>query len=245
MKILKKALAVLLILILLTAGGLAVYFGNGNPADQNARNAIEHPVADLTVDSTKDGQIVFMPNEATQIGIVFYPGAKVCYDAYAELAERLALNGYMCVLVDMPLNLAILNENAADDVIDRFPDITQWYLCGHSMGGLAATNYCWKHQDSLRGLIVLASRIKRDFSASDIPVLLISATEDGICTPELLASNETPDPAIFTHIVIVGGCHGYFGSYGHQKHDGIPTISRDEQLDQTAASIRGFIENTI
>ena len=94
----------------------------------------------------------------------------------------------MCVLVHMPLNLAVLNENAADAVIAAYPDITRWYLCGHSMGGSAAVNYSWKHPDQLNGLILLASRIKRDFSQSDLPVLLVSATEDEICTPERLKS---------------------------------------------------------
>lgn len=232
----------MLILLIVAVGGLALYFNAGNPADQNAMNAIKQPATGVVVDNTYGGQIVFIPETGSEIGIIFYPGAKVRYEAYAELAERIALNGYMCVLVDMPLNLAVLNEDAADSVIERFPDISQWYLCGHSMGGQAATNYSWKHQDSLKGLIVLAARIKRDFSASKLPILLISATEDGICTPEILSSVNVPVPADFTHVVIEGGCHGYFGSYGEQKHDGTPTISREEQLNKTAESIRDFIE---
>lgn len=242
MKMLKKALIIIVALLFLAAGGLAIYFYNGNPADQNAVNAIEHPAAGVIVDKTYNGQIAFIPETGSEIGIVFYPGARVRYEAYAELAERIALNGSMCVLVDMPLNLAILNENAADSVIERFPDVARWYLCGHSMGGLAAANYSWKHQDTLEGLIVLASRIRRDFSTSKLPILLISATEDGICTPEILSADTTPEPADFTHVVIEGGCHGYFGSYGEQKHDGTPTISREEQLDQTAESIRVFVD---
>ena len=242
MKTLKKVLAVILILIILTAGGAAVFFENGRPADRNARNAIECPAIGLTVDSSEDGQIVFMPEGGSRTGIVFYPGARVQYDAYAELAERLALQGYLCVLVDMPLNLAILDENAADAVIVRFPDISQWYLCGHSMGGVAAANYSWKHQDSLKGLILLASRIKRNFSKSELPVLLISASEDGICTPERLTSGDTPEPADYSHTVIDGGCHRYFGSYGEQKHDGTPSITREEQQEQTVEIISAFID---
>jgi len=242
MRIVKKVLTILVVLLILAAGGLAFYFNAGSPADQNAMNAIEHPVAGVVVDSSYKGQIVFTPEAGSETGIIFYPGARVRYEAYAELAERIALNGCMCVLVDMPLNLAILNENAADSVIERFPDVSRWYLCGHSMGGLAAANYSWKHMDSLAGLIVLASRIKRDFSTSNLPVLLISATEDGICTPEILSSVTTPEPANFTHVVIEGGCHGYFGSYGEQMNDGTPTISRKEQMDQTAESIRAFVK---
>ena len=242
MKVLKKFLCVLLILAASALAGLAVYFGNGNPADQNTRNEIENPPEGILVDSSAKGQLAFMPEDGTSTGIVFYPGAKVEYDAYGELAERLARNGYLVVLADMPLNLALLNINAADRVIERYPDVAQWYLCGHSMGGLAASNYCWHHQDSVDGLILLASRIKCDFSDSTLPVLLISATEDGICTPEILEEDDTPLPADYTHVVIDGGCHGYFGSYGDQKMDGTPSISRQEQQDQTAEYITAFIE---
>lgn len=242
MKTLKKVLAVVLVLLIAAVCGLGIYFGNGNPASPDALNAIEHPAAGVVVERPKDGQIVFMPEGGTEIGIVFYPGAKVRYDAYAELAERFASDGYMCVLVDMPVNLAVLNENAADAVIAQFPDITQWYICGHSMGGSAAVDYSWKHQNQLKGLIVLASRIMRDFSQSELPVLLISATEDGICTPEILESTLRHEPAVFTRVVIEGGCHGYFGSYGVQKHDGVPAISREEQMNQTAEGVKIFIE---
>ena len=242
MKTIKKVLAVVAVLLVAAVCGLGIYFGKGSPADQNARNSIEHPAAGVTVDATKNGQIIFMPEDGTLIGIVFYPGAGVHYDAYAELAERFAEDGYMCALVHMPLNLAVLNENAADAVIAEYPDITKWYICGHSMGGSAAVNYSWKHQDQLNGLILLASRIRRDFSQSDLPVLLISATEDGICMPERLKSGIRQEPAVFTHIVIEGGCHGYFGSYGNQLNDGIPTISREAQMDQTAEGVRIFIE---
>ena len=241
MRVLKRLLLVLFVVVASALIGLVIFFGNGYPADQNARNAIENPAEGLLVDSSTKGQIAFMPEDGSRTGIVFYPGAKVEYDAYAELASRFAQNGYMCVLVDMPLNLALLNKNAADKVLERFPDVTQWYLCGHSMGGLAASNYSWHHQNSVDGLILLASRIKYDFSDSMLPVLQISATEDGICTPELLESDDTPLPADYTHVVIEGGCHGYFGSYGNQKNDGVSTISREEQQDQTAESTTTFI----
>ena len=241
-KTFKIVFVALLILLAAAAAGFAVYFGTAYPADQNAKSAIDHPAAGLIVDHTKKEQIVFMPESGSKVGIVLYPGAKVSFDAYAELAERLALNGYLCALVDMPLHLALLNENAASAVMERFPNVKEWYLCGHSIGGVAASGYCWKHQESVKGLILLASRIKRDFSESELPVLLISASEDGICTPELLAANDTPNPAVFTHIVIDGGCHRYFGSYGEQKSDGTPTISREEQQDQAAGIIKEFID---
>ena len=35
--------------------------------------------------------------------------------------------------------------------------------------------------------------------------------------------------------VLEGGCHAYFGSYGPQDGDGIPTITNEEQIQITVA----------
>lgn len=37
-----------------------------------------------------------------------------------------------------------------------------------------------------------------------------------------------------------GNCHAQFGSYGPQDGDGIPTISGEEQIRQTAEAIAAF-----
>jgi hypothetical protein len=35
----------------------------------------------------------------------------------------------------MPLNLAVFSPNKADEVITDFPEIEEWYIAGHSLGG--------------------------------------------------------------------------------------------------------------
>ena len=42
-------------------------------------------------------------------------------------------------------------------------------------------------------------------------------------------------------MVLNGGCHAQFGSYGPQDDDGVPTISGEEQVQQTADAILMFI----
>ena len=37
-------------------------------------------------------------------------------------------------------------------------------------------------------------------------------------------------PSDFTEIEIAGGCHAYFGMYGEQDGDGVPTLSAAEQI---------------
>jgi hypothetical protein len=41
-------------------------------------------------------------------------------------------------------------------------------------------------------------------------------------------------------VVIEGGCHSYFGSYGMQEGDGTPTITREQQMEETVEAITGM-----
>lgn len=59
----------------------------------------------------------------------------------------------------MPFNLAIFNINAANSVYSKFPDIQNWYIGGHSLGGAMASKYYKNHQNQLKGLILLGSYI--------------------------------------------------------------------------------------
>lgn len=52
--------------------------------------------------------------------MIFYPGAKVDTEAYLPLMKRIADNGVDCFLADMPLRLALLNKNAADQFISHY-----------------------------------------------------------------------------------------------------------------------------
>ena len=45
----------------------------------------------------------------------------------------------------------------------------------------------------------------------------------------------------YTEIIIDGGCHAGFGSYGAQKGDGAPVISAEEQQRQTADALAAWI----
>lgn len=48
-------------------------------------------------------------------------------------------------------------------------------------------------------------------------------------------------PADFSEYVIEGGCHAYFGVYGHQEGDGTPTISNQHQIEITAQQIADWM----
>ena len=115
----------------------------------------------ITVSEAEDGNLLFLPDNP-QSGLIFYPGGKVEYTAYAPLMRACAQRGIFCVLLKMPWNLAVLDVNAADGITQQYPDIDAWYLGGHSLGGAMAANYAASHSGEFDGLILLVSRGLRD-----------------------------------------------------------------------------------
>lgn len=59
---------------------------------------------------------------------------------------------------------------------------------------------------------------------------------------ESYKKNWTNLPADTTEVILEGGCHAQFGSYGPQDGDGTPTISGKEQIRQTVDAIVTFAD---
>lgn len=112
------------------------------------------------VTRVEDNFIMLSQTEPGDIAIIFYPGAKVEYISYLPLLEKIKQGSNVtCILVKMPFNMAIFDANAADTIIDQFPDIKNWYIAGHSMGGAMASDYASNNQDKIKGLILLGAYI--------------------------------------------------------------------------------------
>ena len=56
----------------------------------------------------------------------------------------------------MPLNFAIFDYNAADEVISNYPNIKNWAISGHSLGGVMAAKYA-SENSNIKGVIFYAS----------------------------------------------------------------------------------------
>ncbi|MDK2802942.1 MAG: alpha/beta hydrolase [Oscillospiraceae bacterium] len=183
-----------------------------------------------------DNLIIVRPEKdnITDRGFIFYPGAKVEETAYLPLMERLAKEGITSVLIKMPFNLAVFDINAADRVYEKFNDINNWYIGGHSLGGAMASSYISKNQDKLSGLILMGAYPLED---NDIPMISLYGSHDDIINKQKLKLSKNK-------IEILGGNHGYFGNYSEQKGDGKSTISRDEQQQKSVSYIIEFINRT-
>ena len=150
----RRAFLCLLAVLLAVCIAFGIYVSDYYHTDPAAEDAL---VSDDVVSVTKqNGNWVFVPESPTA-GLIFYPGDKVENTAYAPLLHDLAEDGILCVLVKMPCNLAVLNRNAADGIPECFPEVTDWYIGGHSLGGAMAASYAAKHTDELDGLVLLAA----------------------------------------------------------------------------------------
>ena len=131
----RRVFLCLLAVLLAVCIAFGVYVSDYYHADPAAEDAL---VSDDVVSVTEqNGNWVFAPETPTA-GLIFYPGGKVENTAYAPLLHDLAEDGILCVLVKMPCNLAVLDRNAADSIPERFSEVTDWYIGGHSLGGAMA-----------------------------------------------------------------------------------------------------------
>ena len=163
------------------------------------------------------------------------------YTAYAPLMHELADNGILCILLHMPGNLAVLDADAADGYAGQYSNVTDWYIGGHSLGGVMAASYAAKHADAFGGVILLASYSTADLSDLGLTVLSVYGSEDGVLKLDKYADNRKHLPADVVEEVIDGGCHAYFGSYGAQDGDGVPRITNEEQIHTTVDYVKNFV----
>lgn len=231
----KIVLWILLGLVLILAAATAVYAADYYRAEPSANAVILESIPGVTIVSSQD-RIDFLP-ETARAGLVFYPGGKVEFTAYAPLMASLAKEGVLCVLLKMPLNLAVLNGNAGEKIPGEYPGIDTWILAGHSLGGVMAASCAAKHPGQWDALALLASYSTADISSSGIRVLSIYGTNDGVLNRKEYEDNRKNLPRDVKEVVIDGGCHAYFGFYGEQKGDGVPSVSREEQQNVTVHEI--------
>ena len=235
------ALAVVILTVGIIAGACTIYVSDYYRADLIAVAAHAEECEGYACISFPDEKTaVFAPDGATK-GLIFYPGGKVEFTSYLPLMAACAEQGILCVLVEMPANLAVLDINAADRIIGEYPEIESWYVGGHSLGGSMAASYLSKHPNELDGLILLGSYSTADLTTLGAEVLSVYGSEDGVMNREKYEKYAINLPQGYEEFIIEGGCHAYFGMYGEQDGDGQATVTPTEQISITAEKIAKFI----
>jgi hypothetical protein len=200
--------------------------------------------SDAQVTVTTGKWLTFEPsNLQPSTGFIIYPGGRVDYRAYAPAARQIAAQGYLVVIVHMPLNLAVTDAGAAADVVATYPSIKHWAIGGHSLGGAMAANYVFTHPGVMDGLVLWAAypASNNDISSSPVRAVSISGTLDGLSTPEKIAASVPLLPKDTIYVPIEGGDHAQFGWYGSQSGDNPATISREDQQTQIVQATEEFL----
>lgn len=225
--------AVLLVLVLICG----IYVSDYYHADDTAIAAMAGTNTVLV--EQKDDMTVFLP-ENPETGFIFYPGGKVEYTAYAPLMQSLAAQNILCVLVEMPFNLAVLDMDAAEGIPTLFPEVEDWYIGGHSLGGSMAASYAAEQTDVFDGLVLLAAYSTADLNDLGLNVISVYGSKDGVLNREKYEEYRGNLPEGTVEQVIQGGNHAGFGAYGPQEGDGIAEISPEEQIELTVELLMEF-----
>ncbi len=225
----KKILFSLLALTLVLGIAAFSYFGNYYHASADVLALIQETE---NVEHNRN-YLAFVPEEY-DTGIVLYPGAKVESEAYAPLLKKLADRGVFAAVVYMPLHFALLDSDAALKVMEEHPEIGSWYIGGHSLGGVAAGMLIEKNPEKFKGIILLASYVTSDLSDKELKALCLIGSNDGVLNVQEYQKNRKNLPADTTEVMIQGGNHAQFASYGFQKKDNEADIGCEQQLQLTA-----------
>ncbi|KNZ43027.1 alpha/beta hydrolase [Acetobacterium bakii] len=236
-----KIMGIILVAIVI---GLLTYLGDYYHADTVAHEAL---ISDNLVTVEEQGNLtIFSPaDKEIDQGFVFYPGGKVEAIAYAPLMRSLAQEGFTTVIVGMPFNLAVFNADGANEAMEALPEITTWFIGGHSLGGAMASDYVAGNPEKLAGLVLMGAYPNTTLAQTDITVLSLYGSEDGVLNREAFEQAKEKMPTDVSYQEITGGNHGNFGNYGEQEGDGIALISAPEQQAITVEKIKDIMGGKI
>jgi len=242
MKIFKRVLLGLLVVAAILTLGFVLWASVAAKPTDAALRALESDKRVSVV--RRDGFITFSPTGISPTtGFIFYPGGRVDYRAYAPVLRMIAERGYFVALVEVNLNLAFFEINAADDVISAHHEVAHWAVGGHSLGGVAASSYASGRPEVVSGVVFWASYPADDsLRGFGVPVLSVYGSNDGLTTGDNIEGSRALLPAGTTYVLVEGGNHAQFGSYGGQSGDNPASIPAEEQWAQVGEATAKFLE---
>jgi dienelactone hydrolase len=223
------------LLVTVILGGLIWGISWATYARPPLPEAVEALKSDSLVEVAQDPWLAFSPTKNTPAtGLVFYPGGRVDPRAYASLMRAIASEGYLVVVPEMPINMAVFNPNAADEIVAYYSNIDHWVIAGHSVGGTMAAQYTEQNPEIIKGLAIWASypANSTDISDLDIPVISIYGSREVRVNDTSVRERAHLLPEDTLYLRIEGGDHHQFGSYQIDPKDHLATTSRASQHQQ-------------
>ena len=177
------------------------------------------------------------------VGVIFYPGGRVHHLSYLPVLQRLVDLGYPVFLVQMPCYMAVFDYRRAGKVMVMHPEVRQWVIGGHSLGGAMAAHYAIRQPEGFRGVFLWGAypSERDDLCGLGLAVQVICADCDGVTTREKVARVRAQLPADARWRVIEGGNHAQFGAYGAEKKDRPAALPAEAQWDLIAEEMGAFL----
>ena len=255
MKVGKIICAVLAVAVLYLCAGGYVSAEESFPPLPEALKAMESngvvTVSTVTVaawGTEENYYYVFKPRGTQQnLGFIIYPGGPVDPRSYAPTAQEIAKAGYLVVIVKMPNDLAISGIPRAQDILAAYPDIKQWAIGGHSLGGVSSSWYVKDFPDKMKGVVLWAAYGFPEGSIQDrdIAAIVISGTKDGLVTPAKIEAGKPYLPDNTSYVAIEGGNHTNFGYYDTSPYPVQPGVHPGDPPDNPADITREEQQNII
>jgi hypothetical protein len=195
---------------------------------------------------TSGGQVIDIrpsSGEANTL-LILYPGGLVRPQAYEWIGRALTTHGVQTVIPVFPLDLAVTGINRAGGLIAQYGQGKRVVIAGHSLGGAMAAQYAAGHTDQLAGMILMAAYPAGNVTlkGKTLPTLSLLAEKDGVADPQAVRGGLERLPDGTTLTVIPGAVHAFFGRYGPQKGDGVPTVTHGQAETSILAAITAFLD---
>jgi pimeloyl-ACP methyl ester carboxylesterase len=199
----------------------------------------------ITLTESADG-VVLAPKHPNGTGIVYLAGARVDPAAYADKLSGIVDAGVTVVIARPILNFAIFEFRPLStfEGLAANSGVTRWYVGGHSLGGVRACQYAADAEahpstrGTIAGVIFFGSYCAVDLSHTDLPVLTLSATRDGLSTPADAAPLLPTDAQL---VKLPGADHAQFGNYGAQSGDNPATASDAQTKREITDAVLAFL----
>ncbi|KFF60184.1 hydrolase [Cryobacterium sp. MLB-32] len=221
--------------------GFLVWANTPMVAERGPAAAVLQSTA-VTVTDTPTSVVIAPTEAASGVGLVFIPGARVDPYAYlAPLAGTVEASGATVVITKPTLNLAFFDQRPLSTFTSAAPNVSTWYVGGHSLGGVRACMLVDSPDPKVSGLVLFASYCASSISDSGVPVLSISGSNDGLSTPAKITETSDLLPLDTRFVQIAGANHASFGAFGVQPGDGTATIPSDAVAQQITAELNAFL----
>ncbi|MFC6836532.1 alpha/beta fold hydrolase [Halomarina ordinaria] len=237
-------LVAVLALCLVAGVSAGVYLSTPYP-DRAGVAAVEADPA-IAVSPSEAGWVMRPANASSSVALVFYPGARVSPESYLPvLAPLVAERNVTVVVPSMPLNLAVLDADAADEVVEAHPAVDRWAVGGHSLGGAMACRYAaerGERDERVEGLVLLGAYCDVDVSTADLAVVSVVGERDTVVDRGNYRRGlaRLPEDAIVAEPAGVN--HSQLGSYTGQSGDAPGTVSYERAHERVAAALLAWYD---